>query len=192
MIIGIVGPKKVGKETVAKYLMQHYRFKAHSHSEVLREILSILNQPLTRMNYIKLVSLRKTFGEDVLVNAVNKKLKAGLELGPVVVTGVRFRNEFDNVKYFPDSAVIYIDAPPELRYEWQKNAAPDKADDAVMSYEEFQSIEMKETESGIAELGVMADYKIENTGTKEELFKKVDQIIMDMKIDDIRKRSEQA
>ena len=181
MIIGIVGPKKVGKETVAKYLSIHHGFKTHSHSEVLREILGVLNQPLTRMNYIKLVSLRKTFGEDVLINALNKKIRAALETHPVVVTGVRYRNEFDNIKSYPESAVIYIDAPVEKRYEWQKNSEPDKSDDAIMSYDEFQSIELKETETGIAELGVLADYKIENTGTKEDLYRRVDQIITEIK-----------
>ena len=36
---------------------------------------------------------------------------------------------------------------------------------------------MAETEVNIPKIGEKADYRIENTGTKEELFAKVDEII---------------
>jgi dephospho-CoA kinase len=46
-----------------------------------------------------------------------------------------------------------------------------------MSFEQFKDQEKELTEVGIPELGKQADFKIENTGTPEDLFKKVDEII---------------
>lgn len=180
MIIGIIGAKKVGKETVAKHLVHKFGFHSHSHSEILREILGILNQDLTRMNYIKLVALRKTFGEDVLINALNKRINSDLEKGPVVITGIRFQNELDNIRAFPESKIIYITAPVEKRFEWQKQHGKDKSDDSSMEYAEFNRIESEETEVGIKELGVKADYHLENHGDRDELLQQVDQIITDI------------
>jgi dephospho-CoA kinase len=182
MIIGIIGQKKAGKETVAKYLAHVYGFKLHAHSDVLREILGVLNQPLTRMNHIKMVALRKVFGEYALVNALNKRIQTDLENGPVVVTGIRFQNELDNIKQYPDSKLIFIDAPAEKRFEWQKHDSADKEDDGSMQEDEFHRIDKnEETEVNIVKLGELADYKIDNSGTKEDLYKKVDQIMQEIK-----------
>jgi dephospho-CoA kinase len=52
----------------------------------------------------------------------------------------------------------------------------EKSDDAV-SFEKFQEMEQAEIEVQIPKIGEKADFRVENTGSKEDLFAKVDSII---------------
>lgn len=175
LVIGIIGPKASGKETIANYIAGRYNGKSHSHSEILDDILSVLDIPNTRQNEIKLVALRKTFGPNVLTNALNKKIKAE-DVSIQAITGIRFDSEYENIRSYPHNAVIYVDAPIEQRYQWQLKRGQ-KNNDAKMSFEEFQGIEQMETEVNIVELGKKADFKIQNRGSTEQLYAQIDAIM---------------
>jgi dephospho-CoA kinase len=172
--IGLVGEKLAGKDTVANYLVKkhdafHIRF-----THILDEILTALDLPLSRRNEIDLgLGLRKIFGDGILGKAVVKRALAAKE-DFVVINGIRM-DEMKNVKEI-GAKVIYVTAPINLRFERYKQRHV-KADDGIMSFEQFKDQEKELTEVGIPELGKQADFKIENTGTPEDLFKKVDEII---------------
>ena len=178
IVIGIIGAKAAGKDTIARHIAAKYKGNAHAHSEVLEQILRILKLPITRDNAIKLVALRKNFGENVLANALNKRIKndnSEIE----ILTGVRFDSELQNIRSYPHNALIYIDAPIETRYLWQTQRKI-RSDDSTMSYEEFVKIEKRETEIHIQELGAQADYTIINEGSLDELYAKVDDIMQEI------------
>jgi dephospho-CoA kinase len=175
IVIGIIGPKAAGKDTVATYFEYKYGFGHHAHSDVYRDILSILRVPKSRDNLINLVELRKIFGEDVLINALNKRIKA--HQSPVqIVTGIRFQNELDNIKTYPQNLILHIDAPIEKRYEYQVERKQN-IDDTTMTFEEFVLMEARETEKHIQDLAKFADAKIENQGSKEDLYEKAEEIL---------------
>jgi len=179
IVIGIIGPKGAGKEAIAAHIARAYNGKMHSHSEILDEILHILRLPITRDNEIRLVALRKNFGPTVLTDALNKKIQtdnAAIE----AITGIRYDSELDNIRAYPQNAVIFVDAPIRQRYEWQKQR-DHKKDDSSMSFDEFEELEKRETEVNVAALGLKADYKIENDGTLEHLYSQVDAIIKQIK-----------
>ncbi|MEK7652148.1 MAG: hypothetical protein AAB351_03040 [Patescibacteria group bacterium] len=180
-IIGLVGPKRSGKDTAAEYIEKKYGAKRHAHSEIFVQFLNLLGVENSRENVIKMVELRKVFGEDVLINAINKKIQddsAELE----VITGIRFQNEFENIRKYPGSILIYIDAPIEKRYKWQLEDNQ-YSGDSTMSFEEFVKIEKtKETEVHIAELGKKCEYKLLNNGSKEQLFSEIDKILKEHEI----------
>jgi len=178
-IIGLIGSKVAGKGTVAACIKCKYGAEVLNHSDILYQILSMLSLPSTRENAIKLVALRKTFGEDTLINALNKKIsEAKSKL--IVVTGIRFENELANIRKYSQNAIWYIDAPLELRYERQC-ARRERDDDSTMSYEEFLKLESKITETGIEELGRKADIIIDNSGSLEDLYKKCDEAVTTLK-----------
>ena len=52
----------------------------------------------------------------------------------------------------------------------------EKSDDKV-SFKKFQEMERAEIEVNIPKIGEKADFCIENTGSKEELFAKVDEVV---------------
>jgi dephospho-CoA kinase len=175
LVIGIIGTKASGKETIANYIAKKYGGKAHSHSEILDDVLAVLNVRNSRSNEIKLVALRKTFGAEVLTGALNKKIRA--ENAPVTaITGIRFDSEYENIRCYPNNVIIYVEAPIEDRYQRQIKRKQ-KHDDHNMSFEEFADLEERETEIHIRELGEKADFKIKNNATAAELFTKIDDIM---------------
>lgn len=175
MIIGLVGEKLAGKDTAANYLAEKYGADHFRFTHILDAILEDLGMEISRKNEIDLgLGLRKIFGEHVLVNALEKRvLKSWAKL--VVVNGIRM-DEMDVIKAWDDTKTIYITAPLDLRFERYGNRH-EKADDAQMDLEEFTKAEKAPTEIAIPELGKKADYKIENTGSLEDFYKKIDEII---------------
>ena len=150
-----------------KYAANHFRF-----THILDEILDELNLPISRKNEIDLgLGLRKIFGEHVLVNALEKRAHEASQT--IVINGIRM-DEMEIIKGW-GAKIIYVTAPPETRFERYQNRK-EKTDDAVMNFQEFKEQE-NGTELHIPELGKQADYKIENTGSLDDLYKKVEDII---------------
>lgn len=172
--IGLVGEKLAGKDTVANYLVEkhgafHIRF-----THILDEILNGLDLPVSRRNEIDLgLGLRKIFGDGVLGKAVVKRAQAASQ-DLVVINGIRM-DEMKNMKEL-GAKVIYITSPIEVRYERYKNRH-EKADDGVMTFEQFKEQEKELTEVGIPELGKQADFKVENIANQEDLYKKIEEIL---------------
>ncbi|HYV33873.1 MAG TPA: hypothetical protein VE973_03420 [Candidatus Limnocylindria bacterium] len=179
MIIGLVGEKLSGKDTVALFLAQEHKADHFKFSQILDSILNMLNLDLSRRNEIDLgLALRGAFGPHVLINALKNKVeKSSANL--VVVNGIRM-DEFEIVKAWDGAKTIYITAPVEERFERYKQRH-EKVDDAVMDFEHFKAQEQEQTEVGIPALGARADFKIENTGSLEELYGKVNEIIKQFK-----------
>ncbi|GAC1412613.1 MAG: hypothetical protein NVSMB66_2110 [Candidatus Doudnabacteria bacterium] len=175
VIIGIIGSKASGKDTIAKYISDKHKGAHHSHSEILDDVLTLLHLPNSRENAIKLVALRTTFGENVLVNALNKKIKSK-DVSVAVITGIRFLNEFENIRSYPSSKIISVSADVTKRFERQ-HQRHEKADDQTIDLEKFLALEQASTEKNIEELSKKADFHIENNGTEAELFVKVDAIL---------------
>ena len=176
--IGLVGEKLAGKDTVANYLVEKYGAKHIRFSHLLDEILQILNLPISRRNEVDLgLGLRKIFGNKVLGSAIIKRA-LNFKTPLVVINGIRM-NEMEEIKKI-GAKIIYITAPAKIRFKrYQKRH--EKADDATMNFEQFKTQEKEATEVGIPELGEKADYHIDNIGSLEELNRKVDEIINNIK-----------
>jgi dephospho-CoA kinase len=178
MIIGLVGEKLAGKDTIANYLVEKYGASHFRFTHILDAILEELNLPISRQNEIDLgLGLRKVFGDHVLVNALEKRVRrAWTKI--IVVNGIRM-DEMEIVKNW-GAKIVYVTAPIKTRFDRYSNRH-EKADDAQMNMEQFVLQEKGPTELAIPELGAKADFKIENTGSLQELYKKVDEITKKLK-----------
>jgi dephospho-CoA kinase len=179
MIIGLIGEKLSGKDTVAKYLERKYEAEHIRHSQLLDEMLEILDLPKSRRNEIDLgMGLRRTFGDGILGKALAKRV--GASTAPmIVINGIRFQDEVDNARKL-GAKIIYITAPEEVRYE-RFLARKEKTDDASGGLKEFQDQEQEPTEIGIPGLGGQADFRIDNTGTSEKLNFEIDLLVTNLK-----------
>jgi dephospho-CoA kinase len=178
LIIGLVGEKLAGKDTVANFLVEKYSAEHFRFTHILDEILEKLNLPISRQNEIDLgLALRKVFGERVLASAVISRAKKS-SASIVVINGIRM-DELEPVKNL-GGKIVYITAPTELRFERYKSRR-EKTDDGVMNFEQFKEQEKGPTEVGIPALGAQADFKVENVGTVEELEEKVVSILNKIK-----------
>ena len=174
-ILGIIGQRLSGKDTVGDYLVQKHGAFHIKYSMILDEILDILDQPKSRRNEIDIgMAMRGVFHEGVLNAAIKKKLfEATQDLK--VINGIRFQDEYDTAKAL-GARFLYITAPQEILYQ-RFLQRTQKADDNTLSAQEFAALENEPTEVKISQLGEQCEFKIENIGTLEELYRHVDEII---------------
>jgi len=180
LLLGIMGEQFSGKDTAAEYLVAKHGAFHIRQSHILDEILEVLGLPISRRNEIDLgMALRQSFGTQTVGRAVEKRLRdSPQELK--VAQGIRFREEFDIVRGL-GGKMVYITAPAEIRYQ-RAMQRKEKSDDQTQSFEQFLETEKIEpTEIGIPALGAQADFKIENKGTLEELYQKIEAILTELK-----------
>src|SRR5258708_6745921 len=102
MVIGIIGPKAAGKDTIANHIQNKLGGKVHRFAEILDDILEILALSISRENEVHLVHLRDVFGPDTLAKALHNKIKQE-NADVVIITGVRFQNELDSIRALPNN-----------------------------------------------------------------------------------------
>jgi dephospho-CoA kinase len=179
LILGLIGERFAGKDVVASYLVNHYGADHFRFSHILDDMLKLLNLEISRRNEIDLgMGLRQIFGGQVLGPAIAKKVKES-QKSVVVVNGIRM-DEFEVIKTL-GARTIYITAPAEIRFERYQQRR-EKADDASLNFENFTKQGSEATEINIPELGRLADFKIENIGSLEELYWKIEQILKKLKM----------
>jgi dephospho-CoA kinase len=94
------------------------------------------------------------------------------------------------LRKFDNSILIFVTAPTEVRFERVKKRG-EKGEESI-TFEEFMSAENRETERHLDSLENMADHIIDNKGTLNELYEKIDKIFKDHLFEDQIIRSENA
>lgn len=178
LVIGLVGRIGSGKTAVSEYLQDNYGGKEHRFSQILMDILDRLYLPHERTHLQNLgKSLRAELGPDVIVNAFKKDLEKD-QSDVLIVDGIRYENEVKMLKK-KNGFLIFITASPEIRYE--RAVARGEKGEAKITYERFLENEKAETEKHIEMIRESADCTIDNSGTLDELCKKVDEIMGELK-----------
>ena len=173
--LGVVGQPSSGKDTVAEYIREHYGFTHLSTGDIIRKYvqdnnLGELTRPLLRDVGNQ---LRKEHGSDYLVQLALKDSHPRL-----IISGIRSVGEAETLKK-NGGKLINIDVPIEKRYEW---ATARRRDTDHISFEEFKNQQLAEETNDTYAQNVqlvipMADYTLENFGTLEELYKKIDELM---------------
>ncbi len=174
-IIALVGETGAGKDTFANLAKERFSsVKLLRFSDPLSETLGIFFNKIKKEDQQWLAnSLRDRFGEDILMKSLGKKIEEAEE-EVVIVNGLRVKEELDFIKY-KKGVVIYITLETKKRWERVKERKEKKDDD--VSFEDFLRIDKGRTERQIKEIGKMADVKIDNEGSVEDLKKEVERVI---------------
>ena len=177
IIIGLVGESGSGKDTVAKYLAEKYGAKLMRFADPIKESLNLFfDQSSKEDQQWMFLEFQKRFGRDVLHRALRKKIEN--TDGLVVVNGLRMPQDFDFIKNFENSFVLYITVNQKLR--WERTLGRNEKSDDALSFEKFQELERAETEVHIPEIGAQADFRITNEKSLEFLLKSVDEIMAEI------------
>ena len=177
MIIVICGTVGAGKGAVTRYLMLK-GFKHYSARKYLSGILKERGMKLDRNNLINLANeLRRRSS----IHITEKLLEmAQKQRGDCVIESVRTVNEIKPIKDMEESCLLAIDADREIRYKRIKGRG---AETDNISFEEFiadDEREWKNPDPDKVNIGAcieMADFKLVNNGTMDELHKKIDEIL---------------
>ncbi|MFQ5888143.1 MAG: AAA family ATPase [Candidatus Hydrothermarchaeales archaeon] len=175
LVVGLIGRMGSGKGVVSDHMHEKYGASQHRFSQVLMDLLDRLYLPHDRKLLQELgACIRNKLGKLVIVDAFRKDLESD-ESKIIVVDGIRYKNEVEMLRRFENNLLLFIDAPIKLRYQRCKKRG--EKGETNISYEEFLKAESRETERYIDDIRKMADYIIDNSGTLEELFEKIDDII---------------
>lgn len=171
LVIGLIGEKGAGKETLCtlfKELGPDKSIVKISSSTLLAKSLDMWDLPKTRNNLQQLaILLEESFGKGVVANAGKKLIEQSRE-DIILFDSVRWQSQFDMIRSFPNSLIIYITASPEVRFERTK-LRQEKVGENEITLEKFIEEEQIDTETMIPSLGQKADIKIENNGSIQDL-----------------------
>ncbi len=175
-VIGLTGLARSGKDTVANYLVEKYSFK---HFDFFRDTiipeLEKRNLEITKQNGSQLAGkLRQEFGLGVIAEKLIERIAKEnfSSLKGVVITGFRDTKEVKLLKKkFPKLMLILIEAEAEKRFDRRDEKTP--ANREIF----FQRDEFDSKTWGMQKVFKLAKLKIENSGSKEDLYKKIDSIL---------------
>jgi len=178
MIIGITGTLGAGKGTIVKYLLKN-NFKHYSVRDFLTEEILKRGLEPNRDNMIFVANeLRKNFGPSYIVEKLYETAKS--VDGNSVIESIRCPGEVTALKNKGDFVLFSVDADVETRYSRIVGRAG--TTDRV-SFDEFLNQEQREmnsnnpNEQNLQKCIDMADYKIKNDWTIDELNKKVEKVL---------------
>lgn len=176
MIIGLTGEMGSGKGTAAQYIEEKYKASSYRFSKILIKILDILRLEHIR-KYTSGIStlLRKEYGDDIFSKVMAEDVR---EDGNnfIVIDGMRTLSDVKYLRKIPNFKFVFVEAETEKRFERIKKRN-ENPDDESKTFKGFLREHNLETEIGIRDLKQHADFAIDNNGTKEELFQKIEHII---------------
>jgi dephospho-CoA kinase len=178
MIIGITGTNGAGKGTVVDYLVQQRGFKHYSVrnflvAEVLRRGLEPNRENITNTA----TDLRRQHGPTYVLESLLET--AEKDTGNIGVESIRVIAEADLLRKH-HALLLAVDADRKIRYERSvlRGSSTDK-----VSFEEFCRLEEVEltstdpTKQNVLGVVALADYKLTNNGTPEELHAQIDRVL---------------
>lgn len=177
LIFGLTGLAGCGKGEVANYL-KSYGFQRFVFSNILKKEAKkrglVSNDLEKQKEFLSKLGdrLRKESGKmEILAIMIIEQIKVR-KLDKVVVDGFRSVEEVNIFrKTFPGFKLIFIDTPEEIRFQRRKLDDP-KAN--LKSFRERDERDIKE--KGLGEVIKIADIKIDNSGTRKELYNKLEKI----------------
>lgn len=176
LILGFVGLPASGKGTAAEYLQKKYRASTYRFSTMLFDLLQRIYVETNRDNLIKMSeAIRGTFGEDTMAKVMAKDV-ANDTNNLIVIDGIRRMADIEYLSKLPNFILIEIFAEPRARYE-RVIQRSEKADDKTKTFEQFMEDHKRSTEMSIPEVAGHANEHLDNNGTAEELYKKLDDLI---------------
>ena len=171
MIIGLTGLARSGKDTIAEYLKSKYGFE---HLDFARDALfAEADKRGIEKDKLSLSilgdELRQEQGRAVLAKIINSKIKEGKDYA---ITGFRSPEEVDLIRNeHLDFILIEVAANQKIRFN-RRNEKDSDNEDAFNSRDK-RDIHNK----GLGDVLKMADYKISNEGTLEELYSLINDLM---------------
>jgi len=183
MIIGVVGSIASGKNSFVEALTAKGFINLRVSNE-LKEIAKEKGIPLERKPLQDLGnSLREKYGQGFLAERVMEKINPGMNY---VIDSIRNPGEIEIFRNHDDFVLIGVDAPLDIRL--QRILDRNKPGDPK-TWEEAKEMEARDRGEGEKESGQqvsacfdLADYKLVNDGSREELNSKIALLLKDLDV----------
>jgi dephospho-CoA kinase len=182
LIIGITGTLGAGKGAIVDFLSKkkgfiHFSVREFISGEIIRRGMVVNRDSMV----IVAIDLRKNNSPSYIVDCLYEKAKSGGK--DSIIESIRTPGEVCSLRKKGGFYLIAIDADLKVRYE-RINRRQSETDH--ISYQTFLENELREMEStdpnaqNIGRCIELADYKLYNNGTIEQLNHAVDQVLQDI------------
>jgi len=175
--VATVGPIGSGKDTAIEYISKKYGIPMISMGKIAVDIACYEGIEPTRNN-LHMITERfvRSYGPEFFSKEVFRRTTIH-EWGSVAIAGLRYPRDVATLRgLFRKLTVVYVKTDkPEVRFERlkQRNEPRDPK-----TFEEFMDQDKKEINMfNLEETFEMADFVVENNGTLEELYQKIDALI---------------
>lgn len=182
LIIGITGTLGAGKGTIVEFLVKEKGFKHYSVRNYLTKRLIIEGKTVNRNTMVEMANrLRAENGPSYIIEELYSESKRSRK--NCVIESIRTEGEISALRSKGNFFLLSVNADPILRY---RRIAKRKSETDNVTIEEFLSDEMRELTStdpnkqNLSRCIELADYKINNSGTIDELNRKVSKIIYEI------------
>lgn len=116
MILGVAGKARSGKDTVAKYLKEKYKFNQHAFADNLRGLAYEIN-PLIQSDYNEVVSI----GSNVNLWTIKRAEKSERTVGYIRLRDLLNDAGYEKAKEFKEVRKFYQDLGMSLRSSFGEN-----------------------------------------------------------------------
>ncbi len=176
VILGFTGLMAGGKGTVAKYFETKYQAGAYRFSTMLRDMLTRIHLEHSRDNLVKMSEcVRGTFGEGTMARAIAKDVAADKNK-IIIVEGIRRLADIEYLSKLPNFVLVEIFADATVRHA-RMNQRGENPDDKTKTFEQFLEDHKRSTEMTIPEVASHATERIDNNGSRENLYRELDALI---------------
>jgi len=184
MLIGVVGLNGSGKDTVAEYLVANHGFTHKDLGQEIREKLK--EQGKNHLDRNEMMALGNEMRRKHGFNYWCKKAIESVKSKNIVITSIRNPSEAEEIES-RNGTIIEVFADPKLRFD--RSTARTKAGlhGDSESFEHFNTMQNKELKNDdpskqqIIKCIEMADYRIDNNGSLDNLHKQIETVISKIK-----------
>jgi dephospho-CoA kinase len=176
-IVGAVGAIGSGKDTVISYISTKSSMPIISIGDIARDIVKSEGLPLTREHLQQItVKYYEKFGKTYFIEETVNRIKRSRH-DKVLITGIRAPTDVETLRknFLDDFILISVTADKRKRFQRLKMRG-DLRD--PKTWREF--LEQDQNEEKIFHINEsckLANYRIDNNGTFQELFQKIDKIL---------------
>lgn len=174
LLIGLLGTIGSGKTTVSDYLVKKHGFYRVVMGDLVREKTKQEGLELTRENLQEIQKkYRDKYGQEYFIRETIKRLKkSGRE--KLLIDGIRVPMDATESKK-AGAVIILIDAPKRIRFERLKARGSARDPKTFVEFLKQEKLEWKMF--NFKETLRYINYKLENSGSLKELYKRVDNLL---------------
>ncbi len=180
IIVGITGTLGAGKGTIVEYLVAKKGFKHYSAREFINQEIVRRGLEINRDNMVLVANdLRAKHGPSYIAESLYKQAQA--DGGSCVIESIRTPGEIKALRKKNNFYMLAVDTDVKERYARIRKRGDRQSD--LVSFDKFVEQEKREMNSNdphkqnLSKCIEMSDYKLDNSGTIDELYGQLDKLL---------------
>jgi dephospho-CoA kinase len=180
LVVCVTGMPGAGKSTASEISasmgFEVFRMGDDVRMEAEKRKLALTDENLGAV----MLQLRQSGGPVAIAHLCEQRIEKNSKASFVLIDGIRNMNEFLEFKKLGFAVLVSIHASPDRRFKFLKSRG---RSDSPASFESFEARDRRELSVGIGEAIALADEVVINSGSVDELMRRVSELLLRLKIE---------